>query len=285
MQVYQNTASSMGTRFNLLLPGIDKFECDQRFSSCLQELNRLENMLSCFIPTSEISFLNDQAFNAPIKVSDELFTILNSCLTYYELTEKTFDISLGKIIDNQERILIEEIGADKVLFNDKDKTVQFASAQIKLNLGGFGKGYALLKIRNLLIKLGVSSAFISFGESSICCIGKHPYGDYWLVGIQDFYHKDKSIDTLKLVDQSVSTSGNMKVNDHIINPANGKVVTAKKLITVKCNSPLDAEVLSTAFMIADNLQKVKILEAFSGLEILEVTYNNQIAEISKYKSQ
>lgn len=284
MQVYQNTASSMGTRFNLLLPGIDKLEGDQRFSLCLQELNRLENMLSCYIPTSEISFLNNQAIKAPIKVNDELFAILNSCLNYYKLTQNTFDISLGNIIDKQERNLIDEIGADKVLLNDKDKTVQFASAQIKLNLGGFGKGYALSKVKDLLIKLGITSAFISFGESSVYCIGKHPHGDYWPVGIQDFYQKDKSIDTLKLVDQSISTSGNMEVNDHIINPENGKIVTGKKLITVKCNSPLDAEVLSTALMVAEKDQLQKILNHFAEVQVMEVVYNNKKAKITNYKS-
>ena len=283
MQVYQNTAKSMGTRFNLLIPGIDKLEGDHRFSLCLQELNRIENMLSCYIPTSDISFLNNHAFINPIEVSDELFAILNSCLSYYERTQKTFDISLGKIIDNQERILIEEIGADKVLLNEKDKTVQFASAQIKLNLGGFGKGYALLRVKVLLIKLSVNSAFISFGESSVYGMGKHPFGDFWPVGIQDFYQKERSIATLKLVDQSISTSGNMKVNDHIINPLTGTAVAEKKMITVKCSSPIDTEVLSTALMVAENDQIQSIINSFAEVEVIKVVYDNQKAKMTKYK--
>ena len=281
MQVYQNTSSSMGTRFNLLFPGIDKPNGDQLFASCLQELNRLENMLSCYIPTSDISFLNNYAFGNPIEVKNELYSILNSCLSYYELTQKTFDISLGKIIDNQEKKIIDEIGADKVLLNDKDKTVQFASDQVKLNLGGYGKGYALERIQNLLTERNISSAFISFGESSISCIGKHPFGDYWPVGIQDYYQKDKSIATLKLVDQSVSTSANMEDNCHIINPQTGKPIDERQMISVKTTSATEAEVLSTALMVADEAQWESIQNTFSEVEILKVKYKNEKAEIFK----
>lgn len=284
MQVYQNTTSSMGTRFNLLIPGIDKPKGDQMFSSCLHELNHLENMLSCFIPTSEISFLNTQAFKSPVKVSEELFEILDLCLSYYKRTQKTFDISLGNIIDKKAGVFLKEIGSDKILLDFQNKTVQFESAQVKINLGGFGKGYALSNLKDLLIKLGVTSAFISFGESSVCCIGKHPHGDFWPVGIQDFYQRDKSLAALKLVDQSISTSGNLELNDHIVNPINGKAVAAKKMITVKCDSPIDAEVLSTALMVAENDQLKSIINYFPEVEVMKVVYDNQKPKIFRYKS-
>jgi len=274
----------MGTRFNLLLPGIDKLEGDQIFSTCLQELNRLENMLSCFIPTSDISFLNKNAIHHPVEISNELLEIITSCLDYHKITEGLFDISLGNIIDKKPGVKIRETGVDKIILNPQNKTIQFPNQNIKLNLGGYGKGYALSKIKDLLIKLGITSAFISFGESSVYGLGKHPYGDFWPVGIQDFYQKDKSIDAIKLVDQSVSTSGNLETENHIIHPKNGKAVTERKTVTVKLTSPIDTEVLSTALMVADSDQKKRILKSFSEVEVTEVKYLDQKANIIKYKS-
>ena len=289
MNVYQNSSYSMGTRFNLLLPGVDKPEGDRLFSFCLQELSRMESMLSCFIEDSLISQINRHAFDNDFKVTGELFEILEDCRKCFELTQGAFDIGLGKLIDhwngkqNSEDIdvLTREGSIKNIILDKAQKTIRFKSPNVKLNLGGYGKGYALERIQNLLTVRNISSAFISFGESSICCIGKHPYGDYWSIGIQDFYQKEKSIATLKLVDQSVSTSANMEVNNHVINPRKGKPVVEKVMITVKSNSATEAEVLSTALMVADESQWENIQNAFLGIEILKVKYKNKKAEILK----
>jgi thiamine biosynthesis lipoprotein ApbE len=73
MRAYQNSSFNMGTRFNLLLPGIENSEGDLLFSSCDRELIRLENMLSCFMPGSDISQINENALKRPVEISDELF--------------------------------------------------------------------------------------------------------------------------------------------------------------------------------------------------------------------
>jgi thiamine biosynthesis lipoprotein len=90
----------MGTRFNLLLPGIGNSDGDMLFSSCVQELNRIEKMLSCLMPGSDISQINENAFNRPVEINDELSDIMIECLKYSEMTQGTFDISIGKIIDH-----------------------------------------------------------------------------------------------------------------------------------------------------------------------------------------
>jgi len=288
MTVYQNSAYNMGTRFNLLLPGINGPDGDGLFSATVKELNRIERMLSCFMPTSDVSYLNANAFNKPILIRNELFDILTDCLKYSTLTQGAFDISLGKIIDHwngtEKNGNIEKLtagsGADKIIVDPTNKTVHFTTPHVKINLGGYGKGYALQKVQDLLKANGVTTAFISFGESSVSCMGKHPFGEYWSVGIQDFYQKDKSIAAFKLVDQSVSTSGNMEVNNHIIHPRKGKPVDEKMMISVKSRSALEVEVLSTALMVADSRLPDWIKNTFPEVEIVKVSYNNKKAEIS-----
>jgi len=99
MKVYQDSSFNMGTRFNLLLPGIDIPEGDSLFHSCTHELKRLENMLSCFIPESEVSSINAHGFQQSVEVSNELFELLERCIEYFNMTQGAFDISLGKLID------------------------------------------------------------------------------------------------------------------------------------------------------------------------------------------
>lgn len=265
----------MGTRFNLLLPGIDKIKGDELFTLCTNEINRLEVMLSCFLTNSDISFINRNAFRQTVEVNPELFEILDNCLTYLVLTQGAFDIGLGKLIEywNKKTAkdnlndLIQQSGSKNIILDKKNKSIHFISPFVKINLGGFGKGYALQKVQDMLKKERITSAYISFGESSVSCIGKHPHGDYWPVGIQDFFQKDKSIATIKLINQSVSTSGNMEGNYHIINPQTGHPVKDKKMITVKSLSVIDAEVLSTAFMILEAGLWNKVKSTFPEIEI------------------
>jgi len=280
----------MGTRFNLLLPGIENSEGDLLFSSCIQELNRLENMLSCFMPGSDISMINENAFHRPVEINDELIDILTECLKYNEITQGAFDISIGKIIDHWNgqvktediKKLAEATGTDKILIDHINKTIRFATPHIKLNLGGYGKGYALQKIQDFLKGKGITSAFISFGESSVSCLGKHPHGDHWPVGIQDFYHKDKSIATIKLLNQSVSTSGSMEGNNLLIHPREGTPMKEKMLISVKSSSAITAEVLSTAIMLADDNQLEAIHETFQKEGYITIKYHNKKASIYKH---
>ncbi len=290
MQVYQNSKFSMGTRFNLLLPGIDASRGDLLFSECVEELNRLENLLSCFLHTSEISHLNENAMNHPVEVSEELFEILADCHVFNSRTEGLFDISIGKAIDHWNgKLNIDDLypdfdchGSNAIILDEKSMTVSFLSPFIKLNLGGYGKGYAMNNIRKMLKVSGISSAFISFGESSVSVLGKHPHGEFWPVGIQDFYDKEKTIAMFELVDQSVSTSGNLEKRSHIIHPQSGKPIKEEKMISVKSISPLDAEVLSTALMVADERLIDNLLNEFQGIEIVKVEYNNNLGEIQKF---
>ncbi len=247
-------------------------------------------MLSCFNPDSDISQINENAFSRPVEINNELLDILTECLKYSEMTQGAFDISLGKFIDHwNEQAKVEDIkklkggtGTDKILIDRNNKTVRFTTPHVKINLGGYGKGYALQKVQDLLKADGVTSAFISFGESSVSCIGKHPHGDYWPVGIQNFYQKDKSIATINLLNQSVSTSGNMEVNNHLMHPRTGIPRKEKMHISVKSSSAITAEVLSTALMLADDHQWEAIQEVFQEEEIIKIKYHNKKADIYKY---
>lgn len=280
----------MGTRFNLVLPGIENSVGDVIFASVIQELKRIETMLSCFMPESDISHINENAFTNPVEISNELFDILAECLKYYKMTDKAFDISLGKLIDHwngaenngDPEKLDRGSGADKIILDHSRMSVRFSTPHVKINLGGYGKGYALQNIQDLLKKKGLTDAFISFGESSVSCLGKHPHGDFWPVGIQDFYHKDKSLATIQLVNESVSTSGNMEKSNFFIDPKNGKTVKKEMMISVKSLSAVDAEVLSTALMVADANQWEKIKDAFPGNEIIKVVYRDEKAEVERF---
>jgi predicted dehydrogenase len=61
------------------------------------------------------------------------------------------------------------------------RSVTLTGADIVLDAGGFGKGYALDRVRKLLADAGVANALVNFGDSSVAAVGSHPFGDCWQV--------------------------------------------------------------------------------------------------------
>ena len=154
----------MGTRFDLLIAGIDLPRADalwERTTALLEHLNRVFDR---FDPASEVARVNAAAARAPVEVGPELGEALQSCRTYCERTEGLFDITLR---DLSRVRLGTEAGVVSVRFDGEETSLDF---------GGFAKGYALKKIGVLLREAGVGSAFVDFGNSSILVILTAPAG-------------------------------------------------------------------------------------------------------------
>lgn len=281
----------MNTRFDLVVLGCGEESADMVFKDINKELLRLENKLSYFSKDSIVFRLNKEAFQNPIELDNEMFNILSLCIDFCNKTKGIFDITARPLLEfikqnehpDQEELekLHHNLGCDKLIFHPEDKTIRFANELVKIDLGGFGKGYALKMVLDILKENLIRNAFISFGGSSVSGVGQHPYGEYWPAGIQNVFHPSDSLYQFKLKDCSLSTSGwSEKQNYYILNPVTSDLVQAHKTISVVSESPILSEVLSTALYIADAQQRDFILENFPGCSIVEIRYGvNEVEEI------
>jgi thiamine biosynthesis lipoprotein len=243
---------SMHTAFDAILSGSEE-TTNTAWREIETMLRKMEKIMSRFDTESELYHLNAHLSKEPIAVSDELWDILTDCKRYYEKTSGLFDISLGKF--------------DSLVFDYKEKTIFSTDERTNLDLGGYGKGYALAKIKDLLDAIGVKDALVNFGNSSITGIGHHPYGEYWPVGVENPYTETK-LDDFRLKDTSLSISGNApRHENHIVNPLNGSVARSGRMTAVISNSPVEAEVLTTVLMIADEETTKRITNNFDTTSI------------------
>ena len=98
------------------------------------------------------------------------------------------------------------------------------------------------------------------------CIRDSPYGDCWKVSLQNPYTQ-QTLDEFCLTDNTLSTSGNTEqYTGHIINPLTGIYNEQKKVTSILSDNPLDAEILSTVWMIADDQQREQINENFKHIK-------------------
>jgi thiamine biosynthesis lipoprotein len=226
----------MGTRLDVLLFGDNPTALNELWQSIGTETMRLEKMLNRFDAGSALCQINMNATLYPVGTNDELWAILMDCKRYWELTEGCFDVTLGHW--------------NQVAFDETGHTV-FLNGRTSFDLGGYAKGYASEQIRRILKKHAVSRALVNFGDSMTLAVGTHPHGDYWPVGIDNPYNKQRMAH-ICLRDAALSVSGNMPAHpEHIVRPETGEYVKARKIVSVVATSPVDAEVLTTALMVAD----------------------------------
>jgi FAD:protein FMN transferase len=302
-KAYHNCFYAMGTRFHMVLPGMEHSRADHMYHVVKHEVNRVETTLSQFIPYSEISVINQHAQKEPVSVSEEVFSILQTCLYYHRITAGAFDITLRPLLqywknrhavnesDMQMYKLLDDIGSDQIELNEKDQTVYLNNENLEIDLGGFGKGYALKKVSKIMQKFKVKNAFISFGESSILTMGVHPAGDYWKIGLNNYLNSGESVYTFCLNEGSVSTSSNFYVDDegklhhhrHIISPFTGYPLEDFATVSVRADSPELAEILSTAFLVLSDTVIEAIYPEIPDCEIVKINYGTGRPEIQIMK--
>lgn len=301
--IYQNKFRAMGTRFYALFPDLELAEGDRVFSRIQKEVERIESRISWFQPDSELSRINELAAHQTVELDDEMLDIMLVCQTCWELTDGLFDITLRPLLNywrsaespgtNESEFLQlkERTGLDQVRIDEEKQELTFEREGVEIDLGGFGKGYALEKIKQILIELNVERAFISFGESSILAMGEHPAGGDWRIGINHYLKPGTSVFEFKVRDGSVSTSSNFHLTDrgslekhsHIINPMTGKPPESLSSVSVRFSSAVVAEMMSTAFLICTDDQRIRdVVSKYDGMEAIRVEYDTGAPRITQF---
>ena len=246
----------MGTRFDMLLTGMNSDDVELLWNRIEEELKRLHMMLNRFAPDSEISRINQRAFQDSAAVSEELWAIFQDCRMYHQKTFGLFDITLKDL--------------NKVSFNQESRSLRFQQRGLSLDLGGYAKGYAMKRVVTLLKTYKVENCFVDFGNSAIFALGNHPYGDSWKVSIGNPYQDGAVLSEFSLKNRALSTSGNSpSYTGHIVNPLSGTFNISRMLVCVESHDSLDAEVLTTTLMVADKSQKKEILDQFEDTRLKE----------------
>jgi thiamine biosynthesis lipoprotein len=230
---------AMHTRIDMAFCALPEEECRALTESIRQELLRLEKMLSRFDPSGEIAAVNRKAGKETVSVSNELFDVLRACLECSRQTQGYFDITVNSFNHYKK-------GSQGIVLHEDTSAVSFAHPDIQLDLGGFGKGYALDKCKVIAESHHCRDALLSFGNSSVLALGNHPLGSGWKVGPEN----DPS-QSIVLCNEFLTTSGNgCHGHGHIISPVSGKRVTQLGSVSVKTSSGAWGEALSTALFAA-----------------------------------
>jgi FAD:protein FMN transferase len=282
--------AAMACRFEVTLPLEDQAGVSVA-RQALDEVDRLEDQLTIFRDSSEVSFINREAAAGPVCVERSLFSLLLLCRELCRDTGGAFDITSGSLsrcwgfLRRQGRIPdpdeIEEaralVGGDKLLFDCESRSIRFARPGVKINLGSIGKGYALDRIAAMM-RSRVRAALLSAGSSSIRAIGGVDGG--WTVGVRHPVDKERRLAVARLRDAALSTSGSEeqffeyggKRYGHIIDPRTGWPAGRVASVTVIAPSPTVGaavtDALATAFYVGGPEMAAGYCDAHPGVLVL-----------------
>jgi FAD:protein FMN transferase len=286
----------MGTRIFVELWAEDdaKQRGEQAIDAVMDEMRHIDDSMSVYKPTSEVSKVNSLAAQQPVTISPELFKLLTTALEYSRITEGAFDItyaSVGYMYDfrarkrpteQQIQSALPAVNYRHVLLDAATSTVRFTQPGVRIDLGGIAKGYAVDCGIDILRARGFTHALVNAGGDSRV-IGDR-FGKPWVIGIRHPDHPDQVITRVPLTDSAFSTSGDYERYfdedgvryHHIIDPRTGHSASKVRSATVIAPTATRTDGLSkTAFVLGAD-EAMRIYNSLADVDAILVTPDGRI---------
>src|ERR1700678_3776911 len=145
------TDGIMGTEITVELWADDKARGEQAIDAVMDEMRHIDDSMSTYKPTSEVSQVNARAADGPMHISKELFDLLTTAKQYSEITDGAFDItyaSVGYLYDFRKHVrpndaqiakALPAINYRHVILDPKNQTVQFSQKGVRIVLGAIAR--------------------------------------------------------------------------------------------------------------------------------------------------
>jgi thiamine biosynthesis lipoprotein len=308
-QVFKMKKNLLGSPFEITVVATDSIQANVYTELAISEVKRIENLISDWIPTTQISKVNQNAGISPVKVDLEVFELVNRAINISKLTDGAFDISYAsmdkiwkfdgsmKEMPTTESIKksVEKVGYQNIVLNENDTSIFLKYPGMKLGLGGIGQGYIADKIKVLLQENGCTSGLVNV-SGDINTWGKQPNGKDWTVGIVNPLNKNKVFATFPLNDSAVETSGsyekyvtfNGKRYSHIIDPRTGYPSSGIVSVSVFAKQTELADALATGIFVLGIEVGLDLVNQLKGIGCIIVDEKGAIhasknIDIKKYQ--
>ena len=266
MKEYKVNQRLMGSSFTLGVISKSEEEANEILHVGIQEIIRIENLLSEFKLDSDTSKINIDGHRGPVKVAQETFELLQRSIAISNLSKGDFDITVSPlkklynfkndVFEFPDKKIIEEVlsfvGYKNIVLENSNQSVELSHAQSSISFAAIGKGYASDQVKKLWQENGISSAYIN-ASGDLSAFGVRADGSLWKIGIANPDKRDETLFFVPLRNAAVATSGDYEqyfIHDgvrysHNINPHTGHPLHGLKSVTVFSPSAELSDALAT----------------------------------------
>ena len=296
--IYAET-EQMGTRvsINVWVGDLSPAQAGAAIEAAFAEIERIEQIMSEWRPSSELSQLNDAAGGPMRPLSPELFEVLQRSKVIARTTDGAFDptfYAVGQLWHFEpgarppapEAIAakLALVGWEGIELDLNNSTGRLARPGMKVGLGAIAKGYAVDRASQLLKRQGFVHHIVEGGGDTY--VSGTKAGTPWRVGIQR-PDGPGSLAAIPASDLAIVTSGGYqrflefegKRYAHILDPRTGwplDEASSAQSITVTAVDATDADAFATAVAVMGPEKGLAFVESHPGLEAVIVTRSGEL---------
>lgn len=297
-QIYKRNVRLMGNQFEISVVHEDADQANHFIDVAINEVKRIEKLLTTFDESSQTNEINRKAGIAPVKVDQEVFNLIDRAIRVSELTQGAFDLTYGSLdkkfwnFDTTmtrlpdaalARESVKLINYKNIHLNHDDHTVFLVKPNMRIGFGGIGKGYAAECAKRILQIQGVSAGIIN-ASGDLCTWGTPPGGTTWTIGIADPHTRLGVFSEMELNDMSIATSGDYekyviidgKRYSHTIDPKTGFPVRGISSVSIISPNAELCDALTTPVMVMGVSKGLHMLNQMKDIGCIIVDENHQL---------
>ena len=284
----------MGTNIDVEIWHDDAAQGNAAIDAVMDEMRRIDALMSHYKPESQLSQINARAFREPVVVDPELFDLIKESTHFSQITEGAFDItyaSVGYLYDYRKHVKPTEAQIDaalpavnwrNLLLDAEHHSVRFEHEGMRIDLGGIAKGYAVDRGIGILQSRGVKHAVVTAGGDTRI-IGDR-FGRPWIVGIRHPDDKSRVITRIPLIDTAMSTSGDYERffdengvrYHHIIDPKTGHSASKVRSATILGPTAMQTDGLSKTAFVLGAEKAIEIMERLPDFDAVFVRPDGRV---------
>ncbi|AYL98544.1 FAD:protein FMN transferase [Mucilaginibacter celer] len=230
LTIYRRAVRLMGDKFEISVVGSNPLLADEQIDIAINEINRVEKLLSAFSDDSSINQINRNAGIAPVKADGETFRLISRAVQISELTYGAFDITyLASKNEDKGDVAVKATKQTKTLASYKNivldavnQTVFLKEQGMRIGFGANGRGYAADRAKYILQLNGVDSGVINAG-GDLLTWGLQPGAMPWTVADANAEQINQPFADLEISNMAFATS---------VNAENYTSISSKKFVNV-----------------------------------------------------
>ena len=298
MKIFRRQAHLMGNRFVLGVVGNNESKAEEALHLAVEEIKRIEALLSTYLENSIINQVNQMAGKQPVKVPQEVFQLIQRAQKISDLTDGAFDLSYGSLdkrfwnfdlkmtqLPNptDAKASVELINFKNIELNLDNQSVFLKNVGMRIGFGGIGKGYAADRAKKVLIDLGFENGLVN-ASGDLCAWGKDENGEAWKIALSNPDAPTEAIAEIPLNDYAVATSGTYEKfvwidgikYSHTIHPKTGFPVRGIKSVTVIAPFAELADALTTPVAVMGVEAGMHLLNQLNGIAGVVIDDDNRL---------
>jgi len=302
-QPTRRTQIIMGTLVEITVSHSDPELIQTATTQAFDEMKRIEQLMSTYLPDSEISLINRAAGKTAIPVSPEVEEVIREGIYWSEQSGGAFDITVEPLVqlwdfEGDKKIIPSENTIRKTAslvnyrnIEIKDHTVRLKRRGMAINVGGLAKGYAVDRAISIL-RGRVPNGIVNAG-GDLFAFGQKNKQTPWNIGLQHPRKSESLLASFAVKNQAIATSGDYQryfVKDgvryhHIFDPQTGRPARLMVSTTVITTEVMDADALATAVFVMGPDKGIEWVDSLANVEAMLVLEDGSFRYSKSFRKQ